>query len=90
MPRRFTSRSAFCPMVSPVEKSAIGGTSGARSRKRSPRASFSQSPIPRAFCPAIRRLRIGRLTRIGTSDSVSAPPATARSAAPTAMALAAF
>jgi len=86
MPSLLARRSQFAPITSPVENSARAMGSGRRSEGPSPRTRRRRLPIPLVFWAAMRRLRTERRYRIGASDRVSAPAATATSAAPVAMA----
>jgi len=70
----FAIFSADWPMVSPVEGSAIAGTSGVRSRGRTFANALRRPPRPRAR-EASMRMRVMRLLcRIGMSERLSAPP----------------
>jgi hypothetical protein len=73
------------PIDSPVRGSATVGACGLRSRGRNDSHGASRCPkvLPRALASAIREKP--RLATIGTSLTVSTPPAIAHSISPRAM-----
>ena len=78
--------SALCPMVRPVEYSAMAGGTGTRSAACSPSKarSFSGSRLAREAFTSARAS--GRLVKIGASDMHSVPPAMATVESPRAIA----
>ena len=82
MPFSLAIFSADCPIVSPVDGSAIAGVTGTRSRGRTrPRAAI-RPPKLRALLASTRIWLKRREWRIGMSESDSTPPARIASAWP--------
>src|ERR1700722_19048622 len=71
----FAILSADCPIVSPVDGSAIAGATGRRSRGRIRLKALAFAPIVLARLAATSASEKPREYRIGTLDSDSAPPA---------------
>ena len=82
MPFSFAIFSADCPMLSPVEGSAMAGVTGTRSRGRvRPKAATRPPRLFARLASTSTRLK-RRECRIGMSDSDSTPPARMVSACP--------
>mmetsp|Transcript_20701 Transcript_20701/g.41417 ORF Transcript_20701/g.41417 Transcript_20701/m.41417 type:complete len:226 (-) Transcript_20701:145-822(-) len=86
-PKRAAKRSDDDPITSPVEKLAMAGSSRPMSEPLSPLSNFITpgAPFFMAFGAPRARLRRARDRRIGTSEKVSAPPASTTSATPKAI-----
>mmetsp|Transcript_42847 Transcript_42847/g.102944 ORF Transcript_42847/g.102944 Transcript_42847/m.102944 type:complete len:272 (-) Transcript_42847:236-1051(-) len=83
MPKRSASRSALCPITSPVSMLAMAGVSGARCESLRPLRMDLSLPIGALiFCERMSFLRIGREKRMAASEKVSTPPAITTSARP--------
>ena len=85
MPFCFAIFSADCPIVSPVEGSAIAGEIGTRSRGRMRLNVLSLAGSVFARLASTRRSARRREARIGMSESDSTPPAITTFAWPSAI-----